>query len=197
MSRKGTLFVITGPSGAGKGTVLKKVIQSLDRLYFSVSATTRAPREVELDGVHYHFLTHEQFERLIAEERLLEYAQYAKNYYGTPLDPALQHLEMGEDVILEIELQGALQVKKRLPQSVPVFIAPPSFAELENRLRGRGTETEEVILQRLSIARKECAAMDQFRYVVVNDQADTAADELRSIILAHRCLTENRGFTLE
>ena len=197
MSRKGTLFVITGPSGAGKGTVLKKVIQSLDRLYFSVSATTRAPREGELDGVHYHFLTHEQFERLIAEERLLEYAQYAKNYYGTPLGPALQHLEMGEDVILEIELQGALQVKKRLPQSVPVFIAPPSFAELENRLRGRGTETEEVILQRLSIARKECAAMDQFRYVVVNDQADTAADELRSIILAHRCLTENRGFTLE
>ena len=119
MSRKGTLFVITGPSGAGKGTVLKKVIQSLDRLYFSVSATTRAPREGELDGVHYHFLTHEQFERLIAEERLLEYAQYAKNYYGTPLDPALQHLEMGEDVILEIELQGALQVKKRLPSLCP------------------------------------------------------------------------------
>ena len=134
---------------------------------------------------------------MIARDELVEYACYCDNYYGTPRKYVEEQMAQGKDVILEIELQGALQVKKRLPQSVPVFIAPPSFAELENRLRGRGTETEEVILQRLSIARKECAAMDQFRYVVVNDQADTAADELRSIILAHRCLTENRGFTLE
>ena len=149
MNNKGTLFVITGPSGAGKGTVLKQVMQSLDQLYFSVSATTRAPREGEVDGVHYHFLTKERFEELIANDRFLEYARYAENYYGTPLDPVEEHLEQGHDVILEIELQGALQVKKRLPKAVLVFIAPPSFEELESRLRGRGTEAEEVILKRL------------------------------------------------
>jgi guanylate kinase len=139
MNNKGTLFVITGPSGAGKGTVLKQVIQSLDNVYFSVSATTRAPREGEQDGVHYHFLTRERFEQLIENDRFLEYARYAENYYGTPLDPVEDHLAQGHDVILEIELQGALQVKKRLPKAVLVFIAPPSFEELESRLRGRGT----------------------------------------------------------
>ena len=131
---KGSLFVITGPSGAGKGTVLKEVIKNLDRLYFSVSATTRKPREGEVDGVHYHFMTKERFESLIADDRFLEYAQYAENYYGTPLDPVLEQLEQGNDVILEIELQGALQVKKRMPQAVLVFIAPPSFEELEDWL---------------------------------------------------------------
>ncbi len=193
---KGTLFVITGPSGAGKGTVLKQVMANLDRLYFSVSATTRKPREGEVDGVHYHFLSKERFEELIAADRFLEHAQYAANYYGTPLDPALEHLEAGDDVILEIELQGALQVQKRMPEAVLVFIAPPSFAELENRLRGRGTEKEEVILQRLAIARQECAAMDNFRYVVINDDISSAADRLRAVMLSHRCLRENIRFTL-
>lgn len=196
MNKKGTLFVITGPSGAGKGTVLKQVIQSLDGLYFSVSATTRKPREGEVDGVHYHFLTKERFEELIEKDRFLEYAQYAGNYYGTPLDPVEEHLEQGHDVILEIELQGALQVKKRLPKAVLVFIAPPSFEELENRLRGRGTETEEVICKRLAIARQECANMDEFRFIVVNDKVEDAADRLRAIILSCRCLRENLGFTL-
>jgi len=196
MNKKGTLFVITGPSGAGKGTVLKKVIQSLEGLYFSVSATTRKPREGEVDGVHYHFLTKERFEELIEKERFLEYARYAENYYGTPLDPVEEHLEQGHDVILEIELQGALQVKKRLPKAVLVFIAPPSFEELENRLRGRGTETEEVIRKRLAIARQECANMDEFRFIVVNDEVEDAADRLRAIILSCRCLRENLGFTL-
>ena len=196
MNNKGTLFVITGPSGAGKGTVLKKVIQSLDGLYFSVSATTRKPREGEVDGVHYHFLTRERFEELIEKDRFLEYAQYAGNYYGTPLDPVEEHLEQGHDVILEIELQGALQVKKRLPKAVLVFIAPPSFEELESRLRGRGTETDEVIRNRLAIARQECANMDEFRFIVVNDEVDDAADRLRAIMLSCRCLRENLGFTL-
>ncbi|MBQ3534630.1 MAG: guanylate kinase [Clostridia bacterium] len=196
MNNKGTLFVITGPSGAGKGTVLKQVIQSLDQLYFSVSATTRAPREGEVDGVHYHFLTRERFEQLIEADRFLEYARYAENYYGTPLDPVEEHLAQGHDVILEIELQGALQVKKRLPQAVLVFIAPPSFEELENRLRGRGTEQEEVILKRLAIAREECAHMDEFRYIVVNDEVASAADRLRAVMLSHRCLRENLGFSL-
>ena len=197
MNRRGTLFVITGPSGAGKGTILREVIRSLDRLYFSVSATTRAPREGEVDGVHYHFLTKERFEQLIDEDKLLEHAQYVGNYYGTPLEPAVEHLENGEDVILEIELQGALQVKKRMPEAVLVFIAPPSFAELENRLRGRGTEKEETIQKRMETARKECAGMEYFRFIVVNDVGETAADELRAILLSHRCLRENRGFTME
>lgn len=196
MNNKGTLFVITGPSGTGKGTVLKQVIQSLDQLYFSVSATTRAPREGEVDGVHYHFLTRERFEQLIEADRFLEYARYAENYYGTPLDPVEEHLAQGHDVILEIELQGALQVKKRLPQAVLVFIAPPSFEELENRLRGRGTEQEEVILKRLAIAREECAHMDEFRYIVVNNEVASAADRLRAVMLSHRCLRENLGFSL-
>ena len=196
MNNKGTLFVITGPSGAGKGTVLKQVFQSLDRLYFSVSATTRKPREGEVDGVHYHFLTKERFEELIADDRFLEHAKYAENYYGTPLDPVEEHLEQGHDVILEIELQGALQVKKRLPKAVLVFIAPPSFEELESRLRGRGTETEEVIQKRLAIARQECANMDEFRFIVVNDEVDAAADRLRAIMLSCRCLRENLNFTL-
>ena len=196
MNNKGTLFVITGPSGAGKGTVLKKVIQSLNGLYFSVSATTRKPREGEVDGVHYHFLTRERFEELIEKDRFLEYAQYAGNYYGTPLDPVEEHLEQGHDVILEIELQGALQVKKRLPKAVLVFIAPPSFEELESRLRGRGTETDEVIRNRLAIARQECANMDEFRFIVVNDEVEDAADRLRAIMLSCRCLRENLGFTL-
>jgi guanylate kinase len=194
---KGSLFVITGPSGAGKGTVLKEVIKSLNRLYFSVSANTRKPREGEVDGVHYHFLTKERFEELISADRFLEYAQYAENYYGTPLDPVLDQLEQGNDVILEIELQGALQVKKRMPQAVLVFIAPPSFEELEDRLRGRGTESEEVILRRLAIARQECANMDQFRYIVVNDEVADAADRLRAVILSQRCLQENCRFTLK
>lgn len=194
---KGSLFVITGPSGTGKGTVLKEVIKNLDRLYFSVSATTRKPREGEVDGVHYHFLTKERFEELIAADRFLEYAQYAENYYGTPLDPVLEQLEQGNDVLLEIEVQGALQVKARMPQAVLVFIAPPSFEELEDRLRGRGTEREEVILRRLAIARQECDSMDQFRYIVVNDQVPDAADRLRAVILSRRCLQENCRFTLK
>lgn len=194
---KGSLFVITGPSGTGKGTVLKEVISRLDRLYFSVSATTRVPRPGEENGVHYHFLTRERFEELVANDRFLEYARYAENYYGTPLDPVLEQMEQGNDVILEIELQGALQVMGRMPEAVTVFIAPPSFAALESRLRGRGTESEEVIRTRLDIARKECAAMENFRYVVVNDRVEEAADRLRSVILAQRCLREKQELTLE
>ena len=192
----GKLFVISGASGVGKGSLLKGVMARRPDLSFSVSATTRKPREGEVDGVHYHFLTKERFEELIEKDRFLEYARYAENYYGTPLDPVEEHLEQGHDVILEIELQGALQVKKRLPKAVLVFIAPPSFEELENRLRGRGTETEEVIRKRLAIARQECANMDEFRFIVVNDEVEDAADRLRAIILSCRCLRENLGFTL-
>lgn len=197
MNKRGTLFVVTGPSGAGKGTVLKKVMAATDHLYFSISATTRAPRPGEVHGVHYHFITRESFAQLIREERLLEHAEYVGNFYGTPLDPVLEHLAQGDDVILEIEIQGAKQVKARYPEAALVFIAPPSFDELERRLRGRGTETEETILRRMDTARRECAHMDAFQYIVLNDTPENGAYELLSIITAHRCRWENRGFALK
>lgn len=197
MNKRGTLFVVTGPSGAGKGTVLKKVMAETDHLYFSISATTRAPRPGEVHGVHYHFITRESFAQLIREERLLEHAEYVGNFYGTPLDPVLEHLAQGDDVILEIEIQGAKQVKARYPEAALVFIAPPSFDELERRLRGRGTETEETILRRMDTARRECAHMDAFQYIVLNDTPENGAYELLSIITAHRCRRENRGFALK
>ena len=197
MNKRGTLFVVTGPSGAGKGTDLKKVMAATDHLYFSISATTRAPRPGEIHGVHYHFITRESFAQLIREERLLEHAEYVGNFYGTPLDPVLEHLAQGDDVILEIEIQGAKQVKARYPEAALVFIAPPSFDELERRLRGRGTETEETILRRMDTARRECAHMDAFQYIVLNDTPENGAYELLSIITAHRCRRENRGFALK
>ena len=197
MNKRGTLFVVTGPSGAGKGTVLKKVMAATDHLYFSISATTRAPRPGEVHGVHYHFITRESFAQLIREERLLEHAEYVGNFYGTLLDPVLEHLAQGDDVILEIEIQGAKQVKARYPEAALVFIAPPSFDELERRLRGRGTETEETILRRMDTARRECAHMDAFQYIVLNDTPENGAYELLSIITAHRCRRENRGFALK
>lgn len=197
MNKRGTLFVVTGPSGAGKGTVLKKVMAATDHLYFSISATTRAPRPGEVHGVHYHFITRESFAQLIREERLLEHAEYVGNFYGTPLDPVLEHLAQGDDVILEIEIQGAKQVKARYPEAALVFIAPPSFDELERRLRGRGTETEETILRRMDTARRECAHMDAFQYIVLNDTPENGAYELLSIITAHRCRRENRDFALK
>lgn len=183
---KGTLFVITGPSGAGKGTVLSKVINHLDNVFYSVSATTRAPRPGEVDKVHYFFISKEKFDDMIAKDKLLEYAAYAGNYYGTPADPVDIHIDNGDDVILEIELQGAMQIKQRRPDATFIFIAPPSLEELEGRLRGRGTEDEEHVKMRLDKARIECAAADQFTHIIVNDVVDRAVDELKQIILSYR-----------
>lgn len=197
MNKKGTLFVVTGPSGAGKGTILSRVFAQLEDIYFSVSATTRPPREGEEHGVHYLFITREEFLTMIEQERLLEHAEYVGNFYGTPLDPVEDHLARGEDVVLEIEIQGALKVKAKRPDAVLVFIAPPSFAELERRLRARGTEEEAVVLRRMAAARRECASMEAYEYIVVNDQADQAAEEMKSILIACRCRRENRGFVLE
>lgn len=185
---KGTLFVVTGPSGAGKGTVLNKVFQQVDKLHFSVSATTRAPREGEVDGVNYHFMNKEEFLSLVEQGRFLEYAQYVGNYYGTPMAPVEEKLEQGIDVLLEIEVQGALKVMEKCPDAVSIFIAPPSLDELANRLRGRGTESEETIAKRLETAAWECNHMNAYQYVVVNDLVDTAVEKMHSIILATRCL---------
>ena len=183
---KGNLFVITGPSGTGKGTVLKKVFSALDRLFFSVSVTTRKPRAGETHGVEYLFVSKNEFETMIENNELLEYAKYSENYYGTPLKPIEAHIVKGEDVILEIELQGAIQVKNTYPDAVFIFIAPPSMDELEHRLRNRGTEDEAHILMRLARAKEECAAVSKFDHVVVNDELDRAVNELSQIITSYR-----------
>lgn len=182
MKNKGLLIVYTGASGVGKGTIMKKLLAKNPNLRLSVSATTRAPREGEVDGREYYFVTHEQFDELIAQDGFLEHAEYVGNKYGTPKAPVFEMLDEGLDVILEIEVKGFLQIKKACPDCVTIFIAPPSFEELQARLRGRGTEDEEVIAARLETAKNELQSQDLFDYVVVNDDADRAADEVLSII---------------
>lgn len=183
---KGNLFVITGPSGTGKGTVLKKVFDQVDNLFYSVSATTRNPRPGEQHGREYFFVSKEEFEAMIKNCELLEHAKYSENYYGTPLKPIIEKTTNGADVILEIELQGAIQVKKTCPHAIFIFIAPPSMDELERRLRTRGTEDEKHILMRLEKAKEECAAASQFDHIVLNDNLDTAVNELSQLIISYR-----------
>ena len=183
---KGNLFVITGPSGAGKGTVLKHVFAAVGNIFYSISATTRSPRPGEEHGREYYFVSKAEFETMIAEKQLLEYAKYSENYYGTPLHPIIEKTKLGNDVVLEIELQGALQVRKSCPEANFIFIAPPSMEELERRLRSRGTEDEKHILMRLEKAKEECAASSNFDHIVVNDDLDKAVDELSQIILSYR-----------
>lgn len=189
---KGNLFIVTGPSGAGKGTVLGRVMPSMEDLHYSVSATTRAPREGEEDGVNYYFLRKEQFLEMIGQGAFLEHAEYVGNYYGTPAGPVDECLNKGMDVVLEIEVQGALIVKQKRPEAKLVFIIPPSFSDLELRLRSRGTETEETIAKRLEKAQEEYQMADQYDYIVLNDKVEKAADELRAIILASRCAVGRR-----
>lgn len=183
---KGTLYVFTGPSGAGKGTLLSRLMAEDDRLFYSISATTRAPRSGETDGVQYYFLTRADFERKIAQNAFLEHARYVDNYYGTLESPVNEKLAEGYDVILEIEVQGAMQVHQKRPDAVMVFIAPPSFEELAARLRGRGTEDEEKVRKRLETAKEELKSRDRFDYVVVNDEIDRAVRELQGILAARR-----------
>lgn len=184
--RKGTLYVFTGPSGAGKGTLLSRLQEQDDRLFYSISATTRAPRPGETDGVQYYFLSKAEFEEKIAQHAFLEYACYVENYYGTLEAPVNEKLEQGFDVVLEIEVQGAMQVHEKRPDAVMVFIAPPSFEELAARLRGRGTEDEEKVLKRLETAKEELKQQDRFDYVIVNDELERAVEELRDILAKRR-----------
>lgn len=186
MSKKGILFVVTGPSGVGKGTVLTEVRKHKD-VYFSISATTRQPREGEQDGVHYFFLTREQFEQKIIENGFLEHAEFSGNCYGTPADPVDAHLEDGTDVLLEIEVQGSMQVHKSRPDAVRIFLAPPSYAELEKRLTGRGTETEEAVRRRLETAKQELKLAPEFDYIVVNNTVEQAVTDVLAIMQAESC----------
>lgn len=185
--KKGNLYIVTGPSGAGKGTVLGRVLAEMDNVFLSVSATTRQPREGEKHDVNYYFVTHDEFRQMIEQDRLLEHAEYVGNFYGTPAAPVDEMLNAGKDVVLEIEVQGALIVKGKRPDATLIFIVPPSFDVLASRLRSRGTESEEVVQRRLMKARSECARMDAYDYIVINDQLDDAVRDLSSIIRAGRC----------
>lgn len=188
---RGLLLVLSGPSGVGKGTVCRALREEEDNgLQYSVSCTTRKPREGEVEGIHYFFKTREQFEDMIRHDELLEYAEFVGNYYGTPVDWVRQTLDEGQDVILEIEVQGAMQVKRRFPEAVFLFLAPPSLQELRNRLVGRGTESEEIIKQRLMVAREEIELMDAYDYVVTNDEVPKAIERIKAIVTAEHCNRE-------
>lgn len=191
MSRHGILFVMTGASGVGKDTIRQAVLPEIDNLFFSISATTREKRPGEVHGRQYYFYDKPTFERLLAEDGLLEHAEYVGDYYGTPAGPVTEALQRGQDVLLELELVGARQVKARMPEAVMIFIAPPTLIELERRLRGRGTDSEEKIQKRLSRARAEIRAVKEFEYVVVNDLLASAAETFRSIIAAERARSKH------
>ena len=184
--RRGILFVMTGASGVGKGTLREAAADALADVVYSISATTRPRREGEVDGVHYHFLDRAEFERRAAEGSMLEHAEYVGDLYGTPAGAVDDALADGRDVLLEIELDGARQVKRVRPEAVMLFIAPPSLAELERRLRGRGTDPEAKIQKRLVRAREEIRALREFDYVVVNDVLEPAAATFRAVLTAER-----------
>ncbi|MGP4080289.1 guanylate kinase [Pseudalkalibacillus sp. R45] len=189
-NERGILFVLSGPSGVGKGTVNRALRQQWNGLEFSISVTTRKPREGEQDGVDYFFKSRDEFEKMIEQNELLEWAEYVGNYYGTPLHYVEQTLASGKDVLLEIEVQGALQVRKLVPEGVFIFLVPPSLAELRNRIVGRGTETEELINNRMSVAKEELEMMDHYDYVVENDEIQAACDRIKSIAIAEHCKKE-------
>ncbi len=182
MSKRGLLVVYTGCSGVGKGTIMKEILAKEDDFRLSVSATTRDPRPGEIHGKDYFFVTKEEFEKMIDNDKFLEYATYADNYYGTPKDAVEEMLSKGYNVFLEIEVQGGLQVLEKCPDCLSIFIIPPSMEELERRLRGRGTEEESVIVKRMEAAKTEMTFKNRYDYIVMNDVAEKAAEEVISIV---------------
>ena len=182
--RKGKLFIISGPSGAGKGTICNEILNMMPDVFVSVSMTTRNPRQGEVPDVSYHFVSKDQFEKIIKEDGFFEYANVHSNYYGTPKAPVMEQIEKGNDAILEIDVQGALQVKEVYPEAVTIFILPPSMEELKNRIVGRGTETEETIKLRLKNAIGEISCVDKYDYAVLNDQLEIAVEQVASVMKA-------------
>ena len=180
--KRGLLVLYTGSSGVGKGTIMQELLKRDKNIRLSVSNTTRPPREGEIDGVHYNFVTKEQFESLIQKDGYLEYAEYCGNYYGTPKQQVDDLLSQGYDVFLEIEVCGGLQIMEKYPDVLSIFVLPPSMDTLEKRLRDRNTEDEETILERLGQAKREIGCKDKYRYVVVNDNLDDAVDEILDIL---------------
>ena len=182
MNQQGILVVVSGFSGAGKGTLMKELLKRYDNYALSVSATTRQPREGEKDGEDYFFVSREYFQQMIEDGRLVEYAQYVNHYYGTPRDYVEKKMAEGKDVILEIEIQGALKVKKRFPDALLIFVTPPSAGELRRRLVGRGTETIEVIGARLRRAAEEASGMEAYDYLLINDEIDACVEQMHQLI---------------
>ncbi len=191
MTKKGILVVVSGFSGAGKGTLMKRLLEKYDNYALSVSATTRAPREGEEHGREYFFHTKQEFEELILQDALIEHAQYVDNYYGTPKAYVEKQLNAGKDVILEIEIQGALKVKKKLPDTLLLFVTPPSAQELKRRLVNRGTESMEVIESRLRRASEEAKGMPEYDYILVNDTVEECVDRMHQVIQSQHDKTEN------
>ena len=199
MNEKGILIVVSGFSGSGKGTLMKELLTRYPDTYaLSISATTRSPREGEVDGREYFFVSKDEFEKMIAKGELIEYAKYVENYYGTPRDYVEKKLDEGKDVILEIEIQGALNVKKMFPDTLLLFVTPPSAEELKKRLVGRGTETMDVIESRMDRACEEAQGMENYDYLIVNDSLDRCVEEMHSIIRGeHRRSSRNCEFMKE
>ena len=185
--KRGTLIVISAPSGAGKGTVISNLLEKENNLWLSVSATSRAPRTNDIEGETYYFYSKEEFENKIKEGYFLEYAEYAGNYYGTPKKIIEEKLNEGIDVILEIEIQGAMQIKNLIPESIFIFIMPPTLEELKRRLVGRNTDSKEKIIERFKIAYKEINEVSKYNYVVVNDEVDNVVRKIQAIIKAEKC----------
>ncbi|MDQ1913176.1 guanylate kinase [Paenibacillus sp. GD4] len=186
-SERGILIVLSGPSGVGKGTVCKALRGKAPEITYSVSATTRTPREGELEGVNYFFKSREEFQQLIDQDQMLEWAEYVGNLYGTPRKFVEDTLNSGKDIILEIEVQGALKVKQKFPEGVFIFLLPPSLVELESRIVGRGTESEDSIRSRMSVAVEEIRLMEHYDYAIVNDQVESACDRIQAILTAEHC----------
>ena len=190
---RGQLIVLSGPSGVGKSTVIAELFSQRSNIYFSVSYTTRQPRVGEQDGVNYNFVSREEFERMIADDELLEYAEYVDNYYGTSIKLIREKLDAGIDVLLDIEVQGAAKVRARCPDALFIFIIPPSFEELSRRLHRRNTDSEDVIAGRLAKARQEFREIPKYDYLVINDKVSNAVGEIESILTAAECRVENRS----
>ena len=190
--KKGKTFIISGPSGVGKSTVLSALLEKRSNVYFSVSATTRDPRPGELDGIHYHFMDVDSFRKWIAMDQFLEYAEYVGNFYGTPKRFVDEAMDQGKDVILDIEVQGAIQVTSKRPDTVRIFIAPPSWSELERRLTERGTDSKDKIQKRLLRAKVEFQTAHTYDYFVINDTVENAVKELDAIMTAEHCKPKER-----
>ena len=193
MDKEGILIVVSGFSGAGKGTIMKELLEKYDNYALSVSATTRKPRPGEEEGKAYFFKSKEEFEKMIAKDELIEYARYVENYYGTPRMYVEEQLKAGKDVILEIEIQGALKVKEKFPDTLLLFVTPPTAAELKRRLAGRGTETMDVIEYRLGRAKEEAQGIERYDYLIINDRLDECVEEVHRIIQGeHRRVSRNQ-----
>jgi guanylate kinase len=195
MNEHGMLVVVSGFSGTGKGTLMKELLNRYENYALSISATTRAPRTGEVDGKEYFFVTEEHFNDMIEKEELIEYAQYVNHSYGTPKEYVLNQMKMGKDVILEIEIQGALKVKERFPEAILLFVMPPNAQELKRRLIGRGTESMEVINARLRRASEEAQGMEAYDYILINDEIDTCVEEMHLMIqVQHKRASNNMAF---